>query len=144
MPYLIALAAGVALGCQVVINSKLGAGLGSALWASLASLLIGAVSLFLIQIVWRAPWPAAGSVTAISLWTWCGGLLGAAYLTGVVVSVGRLGAASTVALVVFGQISTAVLLDHFGFLMTTAHPISAPRVLGGILLLIGVILVTRT
>jgi bacterial/archaeal transporter family-2 protein len=82
-------------------------------------------------------------VAVIPLWTWCGGLLGAAYLTGVVVSVGRLGAASTVALVVFGQITTTLLLDHFGFLMTTAHPISPLRLLGGGLLLIGVILVTR-
>ena len=82
MPYLIALAAGLALGCQVVINSKLGAGLGSALWSSLASLQIAAVTLFLIQTASRAPWPYAGSVAAIPLWTWCGGLLGAAYLTG--------------------------------------------------------------
>ena len=137
MPYLIALAAGLALGCQVVINSKLGAGLGSALWSSLASLQIAAVTLFLIQTASRAPWPSA-AVDLVWRPSW------RRLSDGVVVSVGRLGAASTVAVVVFGQMATTLPLDHFGFLMTSAQPISPLRLLGGGLLLIGVILVTRT
>jgi bacterial/archaeal transporter family-2 protein len=142
MPYLTALAAGIALGVQVVINARLGAGLGGSLWASLASLQMGALALLLVQLLTRVSWPATSTIAEIPIWGWCGGLLGAVYLTGVVSSAARLGAASTVALVVFGQMTMALLLDHLGILVAP-HPASPLRILGGLFLFAGVLLATR-
>ena len=46
-------------------------------------------------------------------------------------------------LIVTGQIVTSLVLDHFGLVGFPTHPVSWPRALGVVLLLLGVVLVLR-
>jgi transporter family-2 protein len=55
----------------------------------------------------------------------------------------RIGAATYIALIVAGQLLTSVTFDHFGVLGLTRHPITRVRVLGAVMLLVGVVLVRK-
>lgn len=136
-----AFVAGAVLSLQALINARLGAALGGPLWASTTSLVVGAAGVILVQLVLQAPLPSLGQIASLPAWAWCGGLLGAIYLTFVLISVRPLGVTTTVTLVVFGQMMASLLLDHFGVLMAAPHAITGQRLVGAGLLLAGVILV---
>ena len=70
-------------------------------------------------------------------------LAGAVYFTGTLFSVPTLGAASTIALIVFGQMTASLLLDQVGGLVAVPHALTLTRVAGAGLLLAGVVLITR-
>src|ERR687897_1409838 len=55
----------------------------------------------------------------------------------------RLGAATTVGLFLAGQVIASIAIDHFGLLGVTAQPASIPRLLGGLLIIVGVAMVQR-
>jgi bacterial/archaeal transporter family-2 protein len=72
-----------------------------------------------------------------------GGLVGAAYVTTVVLTVGSLGAAGVVAATIAGQLTVSVVLDRIGVLGLDETPITLERVLGAALLLVGTYLIVR-
>ena len=72
-----------------------------------------------------------------------GGLLGAVYVTSVLVTVRSLGAGGVTAATIAGQLTLSVIVDHFGWLGVERQPISAGRVAGIVLLVAGVALVVR-
>jgi transporter family-2 protein len=74
-------------------------------------------------------------------WIWTGGLLGAFLVASTVVLAPRLGAASMIALIVAGQMTASVALDHFGWLGYQLHPLNGMRILGVFLLVGGVTLI---
>lgn len=53
----------------------------------------------------------------------------------------RLGAATTLALVVVGQMVGALMLDQFGLFGTPQHPVSVLRIAGAACLILGVVLI---
>ena len=62
-------------------------------------------------------------------WTWSGGVFGAAFVAVATLMIPRMGAASLICLVVFGQMAGSLLLDHFGVLHPR-QPADALRVFG--------------
>jgi len=74
-------------------------------------------------------------------WAWTGGFFGAVYIAISIFLVPRLGAAFFVALLVAGQMLASVAFDHFGALGLSEHPIDIPRLIGAVLLVIGVVLI---
>jgi transporter family-2 protein len=70
-----------------------------------------------------------------------GGLLGAFYVLGSVVTAPRLGAASLVAVILAGQTATSLIVDHFGWVGFEESPITPGRLAGIGLVAAGVVLV---
>jgi len=73
-----------------------------------------------------------------------GGVLGAAYVTTVLLTVRTLGAGGVTAATVAGQLTMSVIIDRLGVLGLDETPITATRVLGVLLLFVGTLLVIRT
>jgi transporter family-2 protein len=73
-----------------------------------------------------------------------GGLLGAAYVTTVLLTVRTLGAGGVTAATVAGQLTMSVVIDRLGFLGLDETPITLTRVIGVVLLFAGTVLVIRT
>lgn len=140
---LLAIAAGIALSVQIGVNNALRAGLGSPIIAAFLSFAVGTGALFCYALVTRAPWPPLSLMQKIPAWTWLGGLLGAFYVAGTIVSAPRLGAASLISILVTTQLITSLLLDHFGLVGFAQHSINIWRVLGAVLLIAGVLLIVR-
>jgi transporter family-2 protein len=77
------------------------------------------------------------------VWAWTGGVFGALFIIGGIVLIPHLGAATFIALLVTGQMITAMAFDHFGLFGLVQRSADLARVLGAALLVAGVILVRR-
>ena len=138
--FLLAMLAGAALPVQTGVNSTLRQTVGHPLWATIISFSVGALSAGLLLLVLRVPLPTAFPPLG---WRWLGGSLGVIYIGISLLLAPRLGAASLVGTVVAGQLCASLILDHFGWLGFPQHLVSAPRVLGAVLLGAGVWLISR-
>jgi bacterial/archaeal transporter family-2 protein len=133
--------AGGLVAMQAPINSKLGKSVGTFAAASI-SFIIGTLILVAITAVSGAE-VKLGNVSGLSWYYFTGGLLGAAYVTTVLVSVRTLGAGGVTAATIAGQLSTAVVLDRVGAFGLAQKPITLARLIGVVLLAVGVFLVVR-
>ena len=138
--YAFGLLAGMAQALQAAVNAQLRAAVQSPLWAALISFVVGTLGLALLVLATRASipvhWPSRP-------WVWCGGLLGVLYVCAAILLLPRLGAGTMLALFVAGQMSMALVLDHFGILGVPVHTTSPGRLLGALLVVAGVILLRR-
>ena len=139
----VALLAGALVTLQTGSNARLKEAFGQALPAVVVSSAIGVALLLSIVLASRTPLPSAERALAAPWTAWLGGVLGAGYAVAVVVLARDLGAATLTALVVTGQLTCSVLLDHFGLLGFEPHAASALRLIGCGLLLAGTFLIWK-
>jgi len=139
---IVALASGAVLPLQAGLNARLGRAAGSPAYAALFSFIVGTLALLLYvtltrqSVSWRGLREAPAQV-------WLGGLLGAFYVTAIILAFPRIGPALTFGLVVAGQMIIALLLDHFNILVANPHPITIWRVLGMLMIVGGVVLIRK-
>jgi len=88
-------------------------------------------------------WPEAGKLAALPWWAWLGGLGGAAILLAQLSVAQRIGAAPYLAITVTAGVIVSIAMDHFGWLGFDRNPAQAGRLMGGVLMTVGVVLVTR-
>ena len=139
--FLFALVAGAMLPFQAGINAQLAHWLHSPIRAAFVSFLVGTVLLFVLAIAAWRPVPGGARLAAAPWWVWVGGLLGAFYVVGSVVTAPRLGAATLIALVVAGQAIASVVVDHFGLVGFKEQHVTPGRTIGMVLVVAGVTLV---
>jgi transporter family-2 protein len=82
-------------------------------------------------------------VRSVAWYYLLGGVLGAAYVTTVLVTVRTLGAGGVTAATIAGQLSLSLVVDQLGILGVHKHPITALRLLGVVLLAAGTFLIVR-
>lgn len=138
----VAVAIGAFLPLQALINAQLGRATQGPLFASFVSFLVGTLSLGAVLLVMRTPVPGTQVLGNVPAWAWLGGLIGAVYVFSATLLVPRLGAASLICLVIFGQVVASLLLDHYGVLAST-RPADALRICGAALVLVGALLVVQ-
>jgi bacterial/archaeal transporter family-2 protein len=139
--YLAALGAGISVAVQQAVNGGLRAALNSPAWAGFASYLGGLLTMVVVLLAMREQMPSWKLVSATPWWAWSGGILGGIFILLVILLLPPLGAATLLALVVAGQMSAAVIMDHFGAFALATHPVSISRVLGVALIIAGVVLI---
>jgi bacterial/archaeal transporter family-2 protein len=135
-------AAGGLIALQAPINSTLGRSVGT-FQAAFLSFAIGTVALTLIAALAKGGFAQIGEARGLAWYYLIGGLLGAVYVTTVLVTVRSLGAGGVTAATIAGQLSLSVAVDHFGWLGVDRSPITALKVAGIVLLAAGVFLVVR-
>jgi transporter family-2 protein len=135
-------AAGGLVAMQAPINSGLGKTVGS-LPAASFSFAIGLVALVGITLVSGEGFGRLGDVGGLSWYYLIGGLLGAVYVTTVLISVRTLGAGGVTAATIAGQLTLSVVLDQLGVLGLAQREITPARIVGVALLAAGVVLVVR-
>lgn len=142
--YLLAILAGIMLSTQAGVNAQLRAVVGNPALAALISFLVGTFVLFIYVLLFNDNQPKVlDSLRGMSMYKWSGGVIGAMYVTGIIVVAPRIGATNTAALIVAGQILFALFLDHFGLLGFVQHSINYMRVAGALLLIAGVFLILK-
>lgn len=142
LPHLLAILIGAGLTVQVGMNAIVRGALGSALIATVVNFAIGLVALVALAVATGAR-VAPGSVQAVPFWAWLGGLLGATYVASATVLGPRLSAAAFLALTLVGQMVAALVVDHYGAIGFPQNPVTAGRVIGVALLVVGVVLIMR-
>src|SRR3954469_1442145 len=126
---------------QAPINSHLGKATGT-FAAALISFGVGTAVLLGIVVVSAQLGEISGAlhVRRICL---IGGLLGAAYVTTVLLTVRTLGAGGVTAATVAGQLTLAIVVDQLGILGVEKQSITWHRLVGVLLLAVGTFLVVR-
>lgn len=137
---LIGLVGGAAIGIQSpmagAISQRLG-GTASSLFVHLSGTVFSAILLLLRGGEgfrnWRTlPW-----------YVFTVGLFGLILYQTIAITLPRLGSAAMITLIIIGQLIVGLLIDHFGWLGVTVHPISFSRVLGVLVLMLGGYLIAR-
>ena len=135
-------AVGGLIALQAPINSHLGKQIGT-FQAAFVSFAIGTILLAVIAALAKG---GVGQISDARHVTWyylMGGVLGAAYVTSVLVTVRSLGAGGVVAATIAGQLTMGVIVDQFGWLGVTKDPVTAAKLVGIALLTAGVFLIVR-
>jgi len=94
---------GAMLPFQFGINSVLARYVDGAARASLVSFVVGTLSLLVAVLVFFRGVPSGEKLASAPWWVWVGGVLGAFYVLGSVVTAPKLGAVTLVALILAGQ-----------------------------------------
>ncbi len=138
----LAFLSGAFLPIQAGLNAKLGKAAGSPVYASMLSFAIGTVALISYILITKQSISWAG-VKEEPTQVWFGGLLGAFYVTVIILAFPKLGPGLTFGLVVAGQMFISILLEHFNILVAQQNPISFMKIIGVLLVIAGVIVIRR-
>jgi transporter family-2 protein len=131
---------GVAVAVQPSINGRLAQKVGT-IESSCISFAVG--TLLLLAVVLIAGKGALRGVTNASWWELTGGCLGAFFVTLTIVAIPRIGTTAAMAAVIGAQLTTGVLLDHFGLFGFRTIPLDGKRAVGVALLMAGTSLIIR-
>jgi transporter family-2 protein len=137
---LLTLAMGAILPIQAALNGKLMRTFGHPVMGATISFLTGTLILLIYAFSIRANFNPA-LIKETQWYHWVGGLIGAIYVTGIIVLIPRLGAGLAFALIVSGQLLMSVTMDHYGLLGVPVNPINLSKLLGLFLLIAGVFLI---
>lgn len=139
---IITLLAGSFLPIQASMNSKLAKTGGSPVHASMISFVVGVIALVLYILITSQHISWKGLKDAPS-YAWVGGILGAFYVTVIVLAFPKIGPGLTFGLVIAGQLLISMLMEHFQIMGTQHIPISIGRIVGMILIIGGVIIMKK-
>lgn len=139
---LLALLSGAFLPIQAGLNVRVGKTLDNPLYAALVSFVVGTIGLFVYILVTRQSVSLSGIKDAPS-YLWLGGLLGAFYITVIVLVFPKLGPGLTFGLIVAGQMIVSLLLEHFNVLVTQHNPVNYMKIIGAALVVAGVIIIRK-
>jgi bacterial/archaeal transporter family-2 protein len=137
---LIGLCGGVAVGLQAPVSGTIGQRLGgasSSLIVHISGAVLSAILLFLrggerIRDWTSLPWYMLGS-----------GIFGVILFQTINWTFPRLGVSVMVALIIIGQLTTGLVIDHFGLLGTAVRHIDLTRIIGLFVLMLGGYLMTK-
>ncbi len=139
---LMALALGAILPMQAAINARLAKTAGSSVMAAFISFAVGTIALLIFLII-TGQFQFRFISSSSPWWIWTGGLMGTFFVAGIVMLLPRLGVTLSFSLVLAGQMFAAILFDQFGWLGVTVREISPGKIIGAVLLIIGVVLIRK-
>lgn len=138
---ILALLAGAAIALQPIVNAVAADNMRHAVWGALASAAVTFLLLAVAAAALRLPVPALRVVEGFPPWLYGGGVIGAFMLFAALLAVPRLGATTTAALIIAGQLAAALMIDHVGWFGIPVHLINVPRIIGALCLFGGVLLI---
>jgi transporter family-2 protein len=142
LPVLFTVVAGGFVALQAPINSTLGKTVGTFAAASV-SFAIGLAVLVAITLVAGGGFGDVSQAGDLPWYYLTGGLLGAIYVTTVLLSVRKLGAGGVTGATIAGQLTMSVIIDRAGLLGLPERGLTAHRLIGIALLAAGTVLVVR-
>ncbi len=139
---LLALSIGLVVPLQAAVNNQLKITLdGSTIMAALVSFACGTITLAVVAAAMQEKWSSLGQIAAAPWWQLTGGTMGAFFVFGTTLLAPRLGFTVMLALIICGQILASLAFDRIGLLGVAVRELTAPRVIGAVLTLAGVVLV---
>ncbi len=142
IPIIAAIIAGMCLPFQAASNRQMGQTLGHGLHGSLVNFITGTVALLAVITIMRLQ-PNVDRLSSTPWWSWLGGLMGATMVTAAVLCTPKIGTAAFFAAMVCGQMLASMIVDTTGMMNMPQIDITWPRALGCLLVIGGVVLVTR-
>lgn len=140
---ILAILAGAIVPVQVGVNAVLDQQLKSPFFSSLVVFLVGAVGIFISLFFTEETIPSASTVKSSTWWAWLGGLLGALYILSLILLAQYIDIGLLTILAMAGQLVMAMIVDHFGWFGSSVNPINYIKIIGLVLIGIGIYLIKR-
>lgn len=137
------LLSGAMMPLQAGVNGQLARHIDSVMAASLISFVVGSLALLFITLAQREIPTTMAPFRGLSWWHWTGGLLGVLFVASAAFAGPRIGALLFMSLVLAGQLSAALVLDHFGWAGFPQSSVTVGKVAGLALIVVGVWLIRR-
>jgi transporter family-2 protein len=142
IPLALAVIAGFFMAVQAPTNAILGKASGSPVIAAFISFLVGTIALG--AALTAGPGRLfAPELRSVPWYAWIGGLYGAFFVAIAAFGAPKIGVGPLLTAAIAGQLIGAILLDHFGLLGLSRQPVSAEKLFGVALVLVGAWLVRR-
>lgn len=143
MIFLIALGliAGGLVPVQTSVNSRLRQDVNEPFLASGISFLVGTLFLIIFGLFTGSPFISFSELSQLPWWGYLGGVLATICLTANIFMFGELGSVLAIVLPMVGQIIFGILIDSFGWFGTQVIPLTVMKIIGAILVLLGIILI---
>lgn len=138
---LLALIAGSLVPFQSAGNAALGRALGHPLWASVVSLWVSLMVIMPVLLLLRVPAPTFSHTVHLPFWGWLGGVAGVIFISAALLLTPRMGAANFIVCVIAGQMLTSLLIDHFGWVGLPVKEAHWGRVMGVMVMFVGLLMV---
>lgn len=138
-----AFVSGALMPLQAGINGLLAKEVSSALNAATISFLVGTVALLILALLQRDS-VSIETFKGLHWWHWAGGMLGAFFVFTAAFVAPKIGALLFMALVLLGQLSSAIFLDNQGWVGYKETPINVGKIAGLVLILGGVWVIRRS
>ncbi|NCI48340.1 DMT family transporter [Sediminibacterium roseum] len=135
--------AGITITTQAGVNSQLRVAVNNPFVAAFISFLTGTIILGAYIVATRQTVPGVSQLRNIELYKYAGGLLGAFFVTVIIVTVQKIGSANVFALVIAGQLLMALLYDHLGLFGFPQSNISITKIVGVLFLVLGAYLINK-
>ncbi|RDW16061.1 hypothetical protein CWR48_17905 [Oceanobacillus arenosus] len=138
---LLGIGIGFGLAVQTAINSQLRKFVVSPFLASMVSFLVGTIFLAIIIITSGSSFAVPVSLfTSQPIWIWFGGFCGVIALTTNILLFPKIGSVQTTVMPILGMIVMGMLIDNFGWFNSIKQTFGIYRMIGVLLVLIGVLL----
>jgi bacterial/archaeal transporter family-2 protein len=140
--YGFALVAGIANAIQPGPNATLAKSSQQPFFAGLVVVVVSGIALLAAGLVsGRMSLPDHEQIAQVPWWAWLGGVLGTVLTLAQLFVAPKVGAAPFLGTLVTAGVLASLVLDNFGWVGFDVHPAGLWRILGGLLMVAGVILV---
>ena len=147
MLYIVIAMTGFLIAIQAGCNATLEKSLQNPVLSAFLSFCACTASLHIAYAVYsaitRTPMPRAAQWSSVPWWGWVGGALGAVYILCMVLTAERVGSGIFVGLTVTATIVASLVMDHYGLLGFKQHTAGPGRILGGVLMVAGMLLIGK-
>ena len=141
--YAVTMFLGVVLTVHLAMNGKVGAVIGNPRVGNALFWCIGAVTALAIGLSgWQAG--ALGGLRQVNPLLLTAGAMGATLVFGIAWIIPQIGAQQMTVMLLAGQILSAMLLSHFGWLGSPVQPVTLTNIMGALLMIAGVVLAIRS
>ncbi len=139
---LITLAMGLLMPFQTAANSRLRQVVGPAYVSTLVSFSVSTLALLLVSMAAGIPiLPSETMLAEAPWWSWFVGIVAVVTITIAIHLFKEIGQLQALIIPMFSQLIFSLLIDHFGWFGAKVIPLGTSRIIGALLLIVGVTLV---
>lgn len=139
---IITLAMGLLVPLQTAANSRLRQAVGPAYVSTLVSFTVSTLALLLVSLLAGIPFvPTNEMLAEAPWWSWFCGLVAVVTITIAIHLFKEIGQLQAIIIPLFSQLIFSLLIDHFGWFGAQVIPLNSQRIIGSLLLIVGVTLV---
>jgi transporter family-2 protein len=141
---LLAVVSGALIPAQAAANAALSRSIGGNVpFAAMMLFMVGVAATGLAVLASGKGLPQMDELREAPWWSYTGGLIVGFYVLIITFIAPRLGVGNAIALVVTGQVLAAVTIDHFGLMRSLTIHLSPTRLIGVVLMAVGVFLALK-
>ena len=139
---IITLAMGLLMPFQTAANSRLRQVVGPAYVSTLVSFSVSTLALLLVSLLAGIPIVPSGQMLAATpWWSWFVGLVAVVTITIAIHLFKEIGQLQAMIIPMFSQLIFSLLIDHFGWFGAQVMPLGGKRIIGALLLILGIVMV---